>query len=196
MLEVRTTADTHEFTLLVRGADLLDDQNLDALFEAGCDDATFAEQDGVFYANFHRDAGAFAEAVWSGLMAIESAVPSAVVFRVQGDELVTAAVIAERTGRTRESIRLLIEAKRGPGGFPAPVSWVSGKTRLWEWEAVSRWFHMALGEEVAGEESAAFIAALNGALEVRARVTELSDPAEREVLGRLLEKDAEALEAV
>jgi hypothetical protein len=191
-----TKPQTHDFTVLVRGADLLEDDNLEALFEAGCDDATFGEEHGASYAAFHREADTFADAVITAIEAIERAVPGALVYRVQGDELVTASAIAERMGRSRESVRLLIEGKRGPGGFPPPVPWVRGKTRLWEWADVARWFNEALSEEPAVTEPAAFIAALNGALEVRQRAPELSDPAERAAVAAFLRQDSDALAAV
>ncbi|MDX6299926.1 MAG: hypothetical protein QOF53_1140, partial [Nocardioidaceae bacterium] len=42
------------------------------------------------------------------------------VLHVDPDELVWASEIAERTGRTRQSVDQLIKAQRGPGGFPIP----------------------------------------------------------------------------
>ncbi|MCL2464395.1 MAG: hypothetical protein FWF28_04925, partial [Micrococcales bacterium] len=52
-------------------------------------------------------------------------------------------VIAQRTGRTHESVRLLAAGKRGSGGFPAPQ--VPGKPALYSWTAVADWFAEALG---------------------------------------------------
>ena len=49
----------------------------DALFEAGCDDATFATSNDVQVAGFDREAVDFAEAVASAIKAVESAVPGA-----------------------------------------------------------------------------------------------------------------------
>lgn len=65
------------FTLTVDGADLLAEAAQEALFEAGCDDATFGTTDGVQTAEFDREAVDFAEAVASAIKAIESAVPGA-----------------------------------------------------------------------------------------------------------------------
>jgi hypothetical protein len=93
---------TFRFSLVVEGTDLLAPERLDALFEAGCDDATLS-------------------------------VPEALVIRVEPDELVTAAEIAQALGRSRESVRLLIFGKRGPGGFPAPASHLRSRGRLWRW---------------------------------------------------------------
>lgn len=70
---------TYRFTLVVEDADVLTDAAQDALFEAGCDDATFGSIDGVQTAEFDRQAGDFAEAVASAINAIETAVPGAKV---------------------------------------------------------------------------------------------------------------------
>jgi predicted DNA-binding transcriptional regulator AlpA len=74
--------------------------------------------------------------------------PEAVVVRVDQD-LVSIPDIAERTERSRESIRLLVEGKRGPGGFPSPVGIVGDGIRVWPWASVLDWFSRALGEELA-----------------------------------------------
>ena len=44
----------HEFTLVIEG-DLSDEGVARALFEAGCDDATFGVIDGVGYGEFIRE---------------------------------------------------------------------------------------------------------------------------------------------
>ena len=53
----------YTFTLLIAGPDLQTDANLDALFEAGCDDATFGNRDRIQYADFNREAPNLAEAI-------------------------------------------------------------------------------------------------------------------------------------
>lgn len=60
----------HEFTLVVQGG--LDDAAVDALFEAGCGDATVGEVDGVGYADFVREAPSFDEALRSAIEQVES----------------------------------------------------------------------------------------------------------------------------
>lgn len=74
---------TYEFTLTIEGPDLLTDEAMDALFEAGCDDGTFGTSGGAQEADFHREASSFEEAVASATAAIESAVPGARVVRVE-----------------------------------------------------------------------------------------------------------------
>ena len=53
---------TFHFTLIVNGPDLQDDSHIDALFEAGCDDATVGNSDGVQYVDFDREASNFDQA--------------------------------------------------------------------------------------------------------------------------------------
>jgi hypothetical protein len=60
-------------------------------------------------------------------------------------------VIAERVGRTRESVRLVADDKRGPGGFPAPLGVVRDGTRVWPWSVVPEWFNDVLAVDL--EES-------------------------------------------
>jgi len=61
------------------------------------------------------------DAVVSAIEAVES-VGGLEVLHVSPDELAWASEIAQRTGRTRQSIDQLIKAKRAPAGFPAPAS--------------------------------------------------------------------------
>lgn len=65
------------------------ERNLDALFETGCDDATFGQIDDLCYADFDRVARTQAAAVSSAILAVES-VPDMRVLRVQPRGPVTA----------------------------------------------------------------------------------------------------------
>jgi hypothetical protein len=76
----------HEFSLVISG-NLEDEATLDALFEAGCDDATCGQLDGIGYADVAREAATRAEAVRSAIDQVES-VPGLRVIRVEPDELV------------------------------------------------------------------------------------------------------------
>ena len=158
----------YSFTLAIEG-DV--DEKLDELFEAGCDDATFGSVDGAHYADFDREAPTLAKAVYSAIVDVES-VPGLRVRRVEPDDLVTAAEIAERLGRTRESVRLLSAGKRGPGNFPAPVSHLQSRNRLWRWSDVAAWAGETNAQELA---EARLIAAANAALELRAARAGLTD---------------------
>jgi hypothetical protein len=115
---------------------------LDALYEAGCDDATLGQFSGVFEAHFDRESTDILEAIVTAIDDIETAGVGAAVVRVEPDDLVSIGDIAERTGRTAESIRLLIMGRRGPGGFPMPAMRIGmGRSRLWRWAEVVGWFH-------------------------------------------------------
>jgi len=169
---------TYTFTLIVDGPDVTEERVIDALFAAGCGDALFGRRDLVQFADFDREAPDLAAAVVSAIDQVESVAGMRVV-RVEPEDLVSASAIAARTGRSRESIRLLIEGKRGPGGFPAPVAWVDAKTRLWHWSDVANWFMETLGQRVTDLDDAQLLAALNAALETRNRVAALEHPRHR-----------------
>jgi hypothetical protein len=160
--------DTHHFILFVRGADVLTEAVQDALREVGCRDASFGERDGVQYAEFEREAKSFRRALRSAIRQIGVARPEIEVIRVEPDELVTLAAIAERSGLSREGVRLLASGKRGPGSFPAPIAQPDGRTRLWSWPEVARWLVQHGKAQVLVETKAAeLVAAYNAALKVR-----------------------------
>lgn len=94
--------------------------------------------------------------------------------------------IAERLGRSRESIRLLIAGERGPGDFPPPVSHVRTRTRLRRWPDVLRWFATRYQDEsgralVDVPEDPRIIAMVNGYLAYRRYMDSLTEE-ERERL--------------
>jgi len=98
------------------------------------------------------------------------AVPGLRVLRVEPDDLVTAAEIAQRLGRTRESVRLLISGERGDRTFPPPISHLRTRHRLWRWSDVAAWSGRATPEEAA---QAGALAAVNAALDLRNRAAAL-----------------------
>jgi predicted DNA-binding transcriptional regulator AlpA len=132
------------FTLILEGPDPTTPANLDRLFEAGCDDATFGARDGVFVAEFDRESPSLGQALAEALTTIEATIPGLRVVRVEPEELVTAAEIASRTNRSRENVRQFFEGIRGEGDFPRPTAWLSDRTRLWHWAEVSQWFSSRL----------------------------------------------------
>jgi hypothetical protein len=148
----------------------LSDDDLDALYEAGCGDALFGKSTGVLDADFSREADDILDAVVSAIYAIETTVTGAVVVRVEPDDLVSIGDIAERTGRTNESIRLLVNGRRGPGDFPLPATRIgTGHSRLWRWAEVFEWFHKYEGDRWSGETARywSVIAAVNDFLRQR-----------------------------
>lgn len=168
---------THEFTLIVEGPDLQDESHVESLFEAGFDDATVARISSIQYLDFDREAESFADAVFSATEDLESAVPGIRVVHLEPDDLVTMSEIADRVGRTRESVRLLISSDRGPGDFPPPATHFRSRQRMWRWQEVALWFAVNLGEpQVVGDPARAqFIAAFNAGLKWREVDKDLQD---------------------
>lgn len=159
----------HDFTLIVEGV-LDDETTINALFDAGCDDASFGMIDDVGYADFSRGANTFAEAVRSAISDVE-AVRGLQIVRIEPDDLVTMSDIARRLGRTRESVRLLVSGRRGKGDFPHSFSG-TGRSRFWRWSDVAAW----AGDLPPGEyERARLVAAVNAALELRRQRPELAE---------------------
>jgi len=153
---------TFHFTLIVEGPDLQDEARIDALFEAGCDDAAIGRSDGIQYVDFDREARSLDHAILSAVDDLEK-LEGVEAVRIADAGLASLADIAARLGRTRESVRLLASGARGPGGFPNPVTDPRSRYRLWRWSDVERWCVEQLGEALPisqDEVTAAFSAAL------------------------------------
>ena len=133
------------------------------------------DDDGTFLVEFDRQADEFAAAVTGALEELRSALPDAVILRVEGDDLATMADIAKRAGRSDESVRLLIGGKRGPGGFPPAAGRLDSRTRVWRWADIAQWFADVLGEPLGGTDESAFLQALNDALDLRRLAGALGD---------------------
>lgn len=69
------------------------------------------------YAEFDREGDTLADAILSAIADAES-VPGIRVLRIEPDDFVTAAEIAERLGRSRESVRLLANGNAAPATSP------------------------------------------------------------------------------
>ncbi len=162
-----TSEGTYSFILVLRGLGELSNQAEQDFFEAGCDDALFGIRNGVPFLDFDREAGSFAEAVLSAIRDVARAGTGAEVTRVEPDDLVSASEIARRLGRSRESVRLLINGSRGPGGFPAPVSNLGGTSPIWSWADVAHWAEQSHLADKSGPSlcrQARFVALVNRAL--------------------------------
>jgi hypothetical protein len=164
--------ESYEFTLLVTGPDIQTDDALNALAEAGCDDATVGSAGGVQHLDFDRESTSYVTAVLSAIASVEEAVPGARVVRVLPDEYVTLAEIAQRTGRTRESVRLLANGERGPGSFPPAAARADERNKLWRWSEAASWLANELGESGL-ERPPPAQRALNAILDLRASAREL-----------------------
>ena len=71
-----------EFTLLLTGITDFTDEHVDALFAAGCDDATVARRLGRVYVTFCRSAETPLQAIASAIDDVERAGIGALVLRV------------------------------------------------------------------------------------------------------------------
>ena len=156
-----------DFALIVGGIAELNQKVEDALFEAGCDDATLSMQHGLLYVEFSRCAKSIEEAIFSAIQDIRNAGIGAQVLRVDECNLVTAAEIARRVRRSRQMVAQYIKGERGPGGFPPPEFYLAEGAPLWAWCEVSYWF--AQNDIVRPEEgwNAEVVAAINNWLEAQ-----------------------------
>ncbi len=154
-----------DFALIVSGVDELTGEVEDALFGAGCDDATLSMQYGRLYLEFSRSAPSLREAIVSAIRDVHHAGIGAQVLRVDECSLVTAADIARLMGRSRQLVHQYINAQRGPGRFPPPECHLADHSPLWRWCAVSSW--LVQNNLIRPEESsnAEVIEAINIALE-------------------------------
>ena len=156
---------TYQFTLIVEGSDLQADHLIDALYEADCDDALVGRVDGIQYLDFDREASSTEDAILSAVADVER-LDGVQVARIADAGLISMAEIATRTGRTRESVRLLVAGERGPGEFPSPVTDPRSRYRLWRWSEVERWFISYVGDQPVHTDDHV-VAAINAGLELR-----------------------------
>ena len=156
----------YDFTLILSGITDFTDDQVDALYDAGCDDATIAQRYGRVYVTFSRDATNIASAVISAIEDVKTANIGATVMRVDDCNLVTKSEIARRIGKSRETVAKYISGERGPGGFPPPVCNITEGQPLWYWCEVTFWasLHDIVREETNYE--AHYISAINAILEL------------------------------
>ncbi len=154
-----------DFALIVGGVEELTDKVENALFKAGCDDATVSMQYGLLYLEFSRSAASLKDAIVSAIRDVHKSGIGARVLRVDECNLVTASDIARRIGRSRQLVHQYMTAQRGPGGFPPPECHLADHAPLWRWCAVSYW--LVQNNLIRPEESrnAEVIEAINSALE-------------------------------
>jgi hypothetical protein len=133
------------------------------------------DANGVFDTDFERKAPRYEDAVLSAMEDLRRVLPEARLLQVKPDNLVTIDDIAERMGRTHESVRLLINGKRGPGGFPRHSGSGGRRSKTWRWYEVERWFADQMGVVVPGHKHGAFLAAVNQLLELQRVVPQVQD---------------------
>lgn len=177
----------YDFALIVGGVNALTTEVEDALFNAGCDDATLSIQYGLLYIEFSRVAPSLKDAILGAIGDVRKAGIGAEVLRVDECNLVTPSEIARRIGRSRQLVSQYINGQRGPGGFPPPECHLAEGAPLWAWCAVSYW--LAQNDILRPEEgwNAEVVAAINNTLEAarqRQRNPKLVDEIAHELASR------------
>ncbi|NUB11288.1 DNA-binding protein [Azospirillum brasilense] len=126
-----------KFRLPLEGADPT--AWLDALYEAGCDDATVGVgKYGSIALDFSREAASAEEAIRSAISDVQKAIPGATLTEISPD-LVNLADLAGVVGCSRQNIRKYAagEIKTVKAPFPEPV--YTGTPSLWRLAEILPW---------------------------------------------------------
>jgi hypothetical protein len=147
------------YAFRARVGDAISDEQADRLYDAFNEELAVEDGPRGHYVVFDREAPSFVDAVVGALNQLIKLgfEPLAVE-----DELVSMADIAERAGRSRQSVSLLVSGRRGPGGFPHPVAG-NARSPLWHWDEVTAWFQATRGAQPSEHRTPA-LAAINGIL--------------------------------
>lgn len=172
----RPLMDTHNFILILNQS--VDAATSDLLFEAGLDDAAISTFDGSAALDVDREAPTLLDAIASAIRDAES-VNHILVTRVEGEELVSQADIAERTGRSRQAVNHWIKRDADTSAFPAPAYGASTRSPLWRWSDVQAW----LNPDDSVDDRGRIIALANATLRARHN---LHDDDERRLVRDLL----------
>jgi hypothetical protein len=161
---------------------------IEALYEAGCDDAGVETGPLGTLIQFNREAHSLAHAIATAVRDIDK-VPGLRAVGVACDNMVTLLDIARRTGRTREAVRLWASGERGPGGFPDPELITTGGEKVWDWEHVTRWLRQHHDEidPMPGMVALHVLATADRVLAARAALRSEPDSEVREEFERLLQ---------
>ncbi|RIK84786.1 MAG: hypothetical protein DCC68_00405 [Planctomycetota bacterium] len=156
-----------EFTLVLKGLASVSDEVANALYEAGCDDATIAVCGGRVALTFGRSAASMKDAILGAVRDIRKAGVGADVWRVDDNNLVSQSDIARRIGRTRQMVHQYVTGARGRGDFPPPACQHPDSAPLWLWRDVARWLaeNRLIGDEVVRD--AEEIGIINTALDLK-----------------------------
>ncbi len=128
----------YEFVLKFRlpNAELGDDALINALAEAGCDDATVGlGQPGRIALDFTREAKTAEAAIVSAMRAVQKAIPGAELVEAAPD-FVGLTDIADLVGCSRQNMRKLVVGNAST--FPLAVH--EGTQSLWRLRPVLSWF--------------------------------------------------------
>ncbi|GAB6039510.1 DNA-binding protein [Endothiovibrio diazotrophicus] len=147
----------YEFTLAfsLRDPAAGAESHLDALFEAGCDDALVGSGvPGILALDFLREGVSAEAAVRSAVEAVCAAIPGAELIEAKPD-LVGVSEIAALAHCSRQNVRKYLVNLRS--GFPLPVH--SGSVPLWHLLEVVEWFGRSPKPAVAFDPAVAELAA-------------------------------------
>ncbi|MER7543637.1 hypothetical protein [Actinomadura sp.] len=111
---------------------------------------------------------------------VEESAPGLHVLQVEADPLLTIRDIAERVGRSLDSVRHAITGARGATGFPSSEMSTAGH-RLWRWSKVAAWYDLHDPQLV---EAKPTVQAINGWLALRDVVPDVA-PAPEDVTSAL-----------
>jgi hypothetical protein len=155
----------HEFVLVLSGVSELGPEVTDALFEAGCDDATPSVRSGRVYLTFTREASSFKEAIISAIRDVKRSRIGVEVLNVDDCNLVSQSEIARRISRTRQQVGQYVSGTRGPGDFPPPVYGLKEGRPLWDWCDVLSWLYRNRIVDRAVYDASMTVAGINAVLE-------------------------------
>ena len=123
------------------GRDASPEQYLDALYDAGCDDAVVGVgQYGMIGLDFTRAAASAEDAIRSALANVLTAIPGAILVRA-GPDLVGLTEMAAIFGFSRQNMRKYATGQSGgSAAFPLPV--VLGEPSLWHLAEIVAWLKL------------------------------------------------------
>lgn len=174
--------DTYTFDLHFAAA--AGDDIVDALFEAGWDDAAVSFDTAVGgegIATFDRGASTAVEAVSSAIAQGRQA--GADIIGVT-ENLVPLSEIAERTDRSFATVDHWAHGRRGPGEFPTPRV-KRARASLYSWAAVAQWLHQhGLAEISNSDVEMARVCEIADSLVQAHRLQHELDPGDRQRLCR------------
>lgn len=130
------------FSLIVDGLNVDTDADVEAFFNAGCDDATLQRRGDMSVATFYRTAGDAREALCSAIRDVDGSTKSARVVEIDPD-LVSTADIAHRIEASPETVRTWTGARplQNASPFPPPIGVIGQGTAVWRWSDIAQWLH-------------------------------------------------------
>jgi hypothetical protein len=161
-------------------------EEVEALYEAGCADASVETGALGTMLDFSRESPTLPEALVSAVRDVEK-VPGLHAVGIACDNMVSQLVIADRVGVTREAVRLWATAQRGPGGFPPCALVTSGGEQVWDWQQVAEWLQAYRGPRPDADVRLRVLCTADRVLAARAALRSEPDDAVREEFERLLE---------